>query len=69
MLLSVLMYVIPLCRTPFRQWIQQAHEADYNVVYIPLSQEMRSQFNEVMVPDPSVCVSKSILDSGSRLFC
>jgi hypothetical protein len=33
-------------KTPFDTWLQQAHEADYNVVHLPLSPESQAMFNE-----------------------
>lgn len=33
-------------RTPYRQWIQQATDADMNVVWAPLSDEARKSYNE-----------------------
>lgn len=32
-------------RTPFRQWLQWAEEANYNVLHVPLSDEARGRFN------------------------
>mmetsp|Transcript_60153 Transcript_60153/g.141596 ORF Transcript_60153/g.141596 Transcript_60153/m.141596 type:complete len:550 (+) Transcript_60153:53-1702(+) len=32
-------------RTPFKQWVTWAKEADYNVVWIPLRAEIRARFN------------------------
>jgi len=32
--------------TPYRQWLEFAHKADYNVVHLPLNQEYSSRFNE-----------------------
>eukprot|EP01136_Pigoraptor_vietnamica_P016724 Opistho-1_new@61011 len=33
-------------RTPYRQWLQWAEEASYNVLHLPLSPEARAKFNE-----------------------
>mmetsp|Transcript_14523 Transcript_14523/g.37048 ORF Transcript_14523/g.37048 Transcript_14523/m.37048 type:complete len:550 (-) Transcript_14523:54-1703(-) len=38
-------------RTPFQQWLKQAHAADYNVLYAPLNAEMRAKFNEQAAVD------------------
>mmetsp|Transcript_14517 Transcript_14517/g.37014 ORF Transcript_14517/g.37014 Transcript_14517/m.37014 type:complete len:551 (-) Transcript_14517:752-2404(-) len=38
-------------RTPYKQWLQQAHAADYNVVFLPLSEEMRAKFDEQAAVD------------------
>ena len=32
-------------RTPWKQWIQQAHDASFNVVWVPLKEEARAQWN------------------------
>lgn len=34
-----------LQRTPFKTWIQQAKNADFNVVWLPLSEESAQKFN------------------------
>jgi len=33
-------------RNKFSEWIKYAEEADYNLVYLPLSDEKRASFNE-----------------------
>jgi len=33
-------------KTPFSTWLQQANEADYNVVHLPLSAESQALFNQ-----------------------
>jgi len=33
-------------RTPFKQWMAWAEECDFHVVYMPLSEKMRSAYNE-----------------------
>jgi len=33
-------------RTPYKQWLKQAEEAGYNVVWAPLSKKARLQYNE-----------------------
>eukprot|EP01097_Dermamoeba_algensis_P000740 TRINITY_DN1261_c0_g1_i5.p1 TRINITY_DN1261_c0_g1~~TRINITY_DN1261_c0_g1_i5.p1 ORF type:complete len:568 (-),score=130.75 TRINITY_DN1261_c0_g1_i5:76-1779(-) len=38
-------------KTPYQQWMKQAKAADYNVVYLPLSAEARSKFDEKKAAD------------------
>merc|ERR1719460_3358819 len=33
-------------RTKFSEWIKYAENCDFNVAYLPLSEEMRKKFNE-----------------------
>lgn len=33
-------------RTKFSKWLEYAENCDFNVVYMPLSDEKRAQFNE-----------------------
>jgi len=57
-------------KTPFDQWLQQAYEADFNVVHLPLSAESRANFNATAAIDWFVAVAEG-LDYGynNMLLC
>ena len=38
-------------KTPYKKWLQQAREADYQVVHCPLNKETRKLFNETKAVD------------------
>jgi len=56
-------------RTPFSQWVTQAHEADYNVLHLPLSPEAVQNFNVTAAVEWFSTVEGLPYGFNNMLFC